>query len=665
MNRITALLLAFAALLTHVLVVHRDLGGAFGPPYESAHVAFQIARNFVLEGEFIWWRDPVSGEAFGGLWSHPSPLLVFLSSVFERLYLTVTRAVQVTGIMSVLATVWLCTRFDPKRILSVVSALLMVSCGAVAAAGGSGTEWPIVMALGTTAFVALEKGRPRSASLALALLAISTAAAIPLVFVLFLQTILKPEHFGSTSKLRRVVYFLPALGAVIAAELAGASLLGELKRIFSFNAEDAARGLNQLRDFCVPTVSPLLLIYPLIAFLLGELSAVGRRSLGLLATWCATTVLAGGGQPTFDLAFVPALPFAFIAIQQGLSRALDTYRPSMERLAWASVLLASAGSLAFNRFPATPLDEAAPTVYQRLLTPTAQRWPEPDRALGRPSLHAEVRDTNHLRRIGSFLRDRLPENTTLLTPWPGAIGYLSHFHVIDMFGRTEALPEQSPTAWAPVPPAANVAAALRTEPDFILPWLNGFDAMASGAGQEALPLNILGLDPQDSPSHRAEIRTLMAAYEPMVTAGRRGVTLLLLRRSDISPEPVVGHRMRKGRVLEFIVRFGRPEEKQPAQGLPQVFDAIVTAVHADGSRRVLNPVGEAKPQTPGQDVSPTMNGFVVDPRWPDAVSLARIPLDRLRATPGTQRIEVRLIHYRLSPSSPASDAVAPYVYELR
>ena len=42
MNRITALLFAFAALLTHVLVVHRPWG-TFGAPHESVHVAFRLA----------------------------------------------------------------------------------------------------------------------------------------------------------------------------------------------------------------------------------------------------------------------------------------------------------------------------------------------------------------------------------------------------------------------------------------------------------------------------------------------------------------------------------------------------------------------------------------------------------------------------------------------
>ena len=307
MNRITALLFAFAALLTHVLVVHRDLGGTFGAPYESAHVAFRLARNLVTEGSVHWWRDPATAETVGGLWSYPSPLLVLISSVFERLYLPVTRGVQVTGIVSVLATVWLCTRFDLTRILSVVSAVLLVSCGAVAAAGGSGTEWPIVMALATTAFVAVEKNRPFAAAISLALLAVSSAASVVLVAILFVQSLLRDELFGSPSRARRVLFFLPAAAALALAEWAGASLLHDLKRTFTWAPDDAAQGLAQLRDFLVSTVSPLLLIYPLVALFRRELSPVGRRALVIAVAWCAVTVLGGGGPLTFDLGFVPAL----------------------------------------------------------------------------------------------------------------------------------------------------------------------------------------------------------------------------------------------------------------------------------------------------------------------------------------------------------------------
>ncbi len=128
------------------------------------------------------------------------------------------------------------------------------------------------MALGTTAFVAIEKDRPVAAALALALLAISSAASVLLVLLLFVQSMLRPELFGSPSRTRRVLFFLPAAATLALAEWAGASLLTDVERIFTWAPEDAAQGLAQLRDFLVSTVSPILLVYPLVALLRRELS---------------------------------------------------------------------------------------------------------------------------------------------------------------------------------------------------------------------------------------------------------------------------------------------------------------------------------------------------------------------------------------------------------
>ncbi len=670
MNRITAILLACATLLTHVLVVHRDLNGEFGPPYESAYVAFQLGLNFVTEGAFAWWRDPASGETFGGLWSYPSPILVLVSSAFEWLHLPVARGAQMCGILSVLATIWLCTRFDLTRILSVVSAVLLVSCGAVAAAGGSGTEWPIVMALGTAAFVALEKGRPLAAAVALALLTISTPVAVILVLALLAQTLIRAEVFGSTARARRALYFLPAAATLGLVELAGGSLLGGVERILTWSSADATAGLAHLRDFCVATVSPILLIYPLIALCTGELSPVGRRALVLVSVWCAATVLGGGGPETYDLGFVPALPFAFIAIQEGLRRALDTYKPSIEQLAWVSILLASLGSLAVNRFPGEPSKTGEPTVIEDLLASKATRWPIPHPTLGRPSLYQEVRSTNQLREIGQFLSERLPEDATLLSPWPGAIGYLGRYQVIDLFGRTDALPGHDPAPWSPPPPTPHVLAALGLAPDYILPWLNGFKLHLKNGDRLSLRPGILRLDPDDSPAYCAEIDGLMEAYEPLVTAGRRGTgkrmtaPLLLFRRRGTFEPPAIEHRLRPGGILEFVAGFGTPGSEEPVSRLPQVFDTIITAVRADGSRSTLDPMGrERRPLADGPPPL-SMSSLVIDPRWSAPSSLLRIPADVLRSAPAIRRIEVRLIHHRLPATSPISNAAEPYVYEI-
>ena len=52
LNRTFALFLAIAVLVAHMLAIHKTAVGTLAPPYEIAHVAFRIARNFVRTGEF-------------------------------------------------------------------------------------------------------------------------------------------------------------------------------------------------------------------------------------------------------------------------------------------------------------------------------------------------------------------------------------------------------------------------------------------------------------------------------------------------------------------------------------------------------------------------------------------------------------------------------------
>ena len=92
---------------------------------------------------------------------------------------------------------------------------------------------------------------------------------------------------------------------------------------------------------------------------------------------------------------------------------------------------------------------------------------------------------------------------------------------------------------------------------------------------------------------------------------------------------------------------------------------IVTASRDDGSRVVLDPVGIERTAQGSDDQTRTTKGLVIDPRWPDAVSLLRIPLQALEAEPKIERMEVRLVHHGLPTGSGISDAATPYVFEVR
>ncbi len=690
MNRITAVLLAMAVLLVHVLGVHRDGLGAFAPPFESAHAAYHLGRNLAHEGVLAWNIDP-EGATAGGLWSYPSPLLVALAALFERTYMTVTWAAQILGITCVLLTVYLSTRFDTDRIAGVVPALLLVASGAIAASGASGTEWPIAVLLLATAFVGLEHGRSRFAALGLALLVVTRPEGILAAIALAIQTLLRhrmKRRTGAGSgrgraptrhhyRIPSMVVFLPAFVTLAIAQALGASLLSDLARIVRPDTATVAQGLHQLRDFMVATISPLLLVFPLVALAMGELSGIGRRALFLALVWCAASVAAGGGPAAFDIAFTPALPIAFIAIQQGIARALDTYRANMERLSWVAIALAIAGSLLASRFPGDLGGLGLRDVQERAWTAAAAPPPGREALIGRSALFSEIRLTVGLRRVGSFLRDRLPEDATVLSPWPGALGYLAGVQVVDLFGRTTMLSPGRRVSWSPEPPIVDLRAALATEPDYIVPTIGGLESLVSGELNDGLPESLFALDPSDGEELRTDVAALLTRYELVVTTGREldgqldSRPLLLLRKRGLSKAPTLRFARRRNGIIEFRVGFEPTASGTPVADLPQVYDALVTAIRADGTREILDPTGRPRgtDRPRGQTVPEasvrTIVGVVIDPRWLPAVSLARIPADVLNADPPIVTLEARLLHHRLNPRLPSADAAAPLVLQVR
>ena len=89
-------MLAMAALLAHALAIHLGEARNFGVTYDSAHVAFRLARNLVREGD-LTWNVGHSGAARGGLGNYPSPLWVGLAAVTEVRWMYVTRLAQLIG----------------------------------------------------------------------------------------------------------------------------------------------------------------------------------------------------------------------------------------------------------------------------------------------------------------------------------------------------------------------------------------------------------------------------------------------------------------------------------------------------------------------------------------------------------------------------------------
>ncbi len=707
MNRITAILLAMAALLVHILAVHRNGLGTFGAPYDTAHVAFHLGRNLVHHGEIWWSMDPATGATAGDLGSYPSPLLIWLAAAFEAFaavfkqgVFTLTRCVQMVGIACALCTVFLSTRFDTDRNAGVIPALLLVFSGAIAASGASGTEWPIVTFLLAMAFVTLEHGRPRFSSVSLLALVVASPVGVVCVLVLALQTLLRTlaQHrraaqdrqggvtgrsaLGIESKPPSLLVFLPAGVALALVHRSGASLLPDLAWALQFDPDTLQHGAQRLRDFVVVTASPVLLIFPLVALLLGELSGVGRRALILALVAAATTVALGGGAPeSFGIAFTPALAMSFIAIQQGMARALDTYRRSMERGVWLSIAVVIFVALFASRFPGDLGQIKVERVQERVYRAHAEPTYGGSELMGRSALFNEVRLVEQLREIGSFMRARLPEGSSIMTPWPGALAYLSRHQVLDLFGRTTPVPGQPRTPWSPNPPKVDIEAALGQEPDYIVPSSLSIEEIPDGQIVDMLSPRLLESKTRDYEDVRSSVQARLANYEIVITPGSipgrwRGLQwgdtttpldpLVLLRKRGIQEAPKLST-FDAGDFLEVRLGFDAPdadadavvqEAAETAEGarsvraLLQVFDADVSLRLQDGSLLLLDPAGNRMAAAPG--TARTMTGFIVDPQWKAAVTIARIPKAMFaEAIDGSaaRALEARVYHHTMGYAS--------------
>ncbi|TDJ72324.1 MAG: hypothetical protein E2O39_06855 [Planctomycetota bacterium] len=590
MNRGTALLLAMAALLAHALYIHQGSGLDFAPPYDSAHVAYRLGRNLVHSGELAWMLDPT----VGGLDSYPSPAFVGLAAIAERLFLPVTQFTQTFGMLAALLTVGLIASFATNQVAGVIPPVLLVASGGMAAAAASGTEMPFVCLCLAASFVAFEHRWWKRFAIALAVLVAFRAEGVVLAAVFFLFALLEraiPRRDGAPAMPLRALIPAALTAALLLLPLGrSGSVYGPtLLQLFTPDAERATAGWAYVLDFMVAAISPLLVGIPLVFLALRRLSGAGTRALGLAAVWGLLVILEGGGPLPFSAAMVPALPLVFVAVQQGVLAAQDIRMKTVERMSWAALVVAVAFSAIGSKFPGALGPIPAEAWHRRWMTASSPTPTGKRPVLGRLALADEIELTRTLRDLANFLRENIEAGRTLLTPWPGALGYLSGMRVLDFYDRTAAPTGASKNEWFPPTPSVDVLSALAQEPDFILPGLVTDPLYGRGVAGR-----LFGIFLDQSPDLEVEIRKVLDAYElvtlPVVSS--RGADLkpfYLLRRRDLGLAPRLVVYLEEGRVVVDTER--RPED-EPLRGHPQLAQLQVQAIDRNGAKFWFRPTGE-------------------------------------------------------------------------
>jgi len=476
MNRGTVVFLTLVLLLTHTLAIHQTPDGDFAAPYEAAHVAYRIGRNLVHAGVARW--DPATPAAD----SYPSLAWIGLAALAARVNIGPNVLSQYVGLFSALATIVLLAQFSAKRMAGLIAPLLLAASGSAAAAGASGTEAPAAMLLVTAAFLAFERGWRWPMSSALVALAFTgTEGLVFLLALLLLEIVDRPTE---RARYRSVMpAFAVALGGVLLCLFVRRAVTGTYfssfeRLLVSFDTEQFRLGLHYLWSFVFASGFGLLLPLPFIAVFTGHLSPRGRRAGLLVCAWFGMTLATGGDRIPFWNALAPVLPLLFLAIQDTMKGWMDA-RPRLAAPCWSLLVATLAACFLVSKLPG----DLGPIPLEGLLS----RWMSPPalleeafgHTLGREGLLEEIREVETLRPLGVFLRDKVRADATILTFWPGAIGYLSRKDVIDTLGRVTPPPGTRRTgSWRGLP-RIDLLAAIESEPDYIVPLVGALEENAT------------------------------------------------------------------------------------------------------------------------------------------------------------------------------------------
>lgn len=659
MNRTIALFVALVTLVAHTLAIHSDVQGTFAFPYDQAYAGFRLARNLVFEGQMTWNPGTAAFE------SAPSMSWVLVCALGERivptLHVSLNAFVQSIGILCMLLVVAYSGRFRSDRIASLLAPGFLATSGCVAAAAANGIETALFTLFALAAFLSLERGYRWRLGIALSLLILTRPDALVFVLALLVLRLFgKPnDDEGKHPPVPLGIFALPAIvfaaTLVVRWRITGFVLPPIASVYLDPQPGQWQAGVLDLRDFMFESVSPLLLVVPAWYLVRGSLSRTGSHAVFVALVWTGAVLWRGRSQLPLHESMVPALPFVFLGVQEGLINALDSVSRFKRRVAIGAVVACSTASVLASMSPG----DLGPIPFSRLhrawMRPTEQAKFDAEMPLGRLGLEDEIARTGRLRHVGLFFRDKVDLGARILTPWPGAIGYLSRQPVFDVLGRTDPLsPLARPRTWVRRE-RTDVVTLLQGEYDYVVPrsvlalqpmtqaglarlWLEGLDERPLEAGR--LELVSAALD---------QYELITVPIHEFVTRGQPRETepFYLLRARRLDLEPHIEMRQEGGyfRVMLFH------------KSHPQLADLHVSLVTSDDRRMSLRPTCEA---VDSPDVS-ARTGVLLYDTGSRGVELMRGKFPD--PPPGTTWKELRAV--LRNPGSHGDDSFALISSELR
>jgi hypothetical protein len=594
MKRTTALLLALVALLAQVLTIYQDAAGNLGPAADRAHVAFRLGRSWIKEGALSFRAGGEPSE------SYPSWAWVGYAALMERLGIPPTIAAQVLAIACALGAMLVLSRFSPDRLAGVIAPLLLAVCGPLAAAAGSGTEFTLEALLTVTALLAFESGSRRGLALLLCFGLLVRPEGALMVLGLWVMALssrfkrrLPGEPLPPQARLGIWPFALPVglwgVQVVLRKAWFGAYLSPTQELLVAPDWERLQLGLNYLWAAFTRSGGLSLSLVALVALLFGAQSPRGRRALVLGLAWCALLALQGGDDLPFWAAMAPAAPLLFVAVQEALITAIDGRSSLWRRAAWSLFFVGMASSLLASKLPA----DLGPLPLERL----QQAWIYADQEQAHPfdsaparlGLEARVARDERLRAIGIFFRDEVEPKRVVLSPWPGAIGYLTRGRCVDLLGRAQPGPDSAHARSWSGHPRVDLLEALRTEPDYILPvvtpsqrpplvrqvltqWMENFDSVP------ASPERFAALAQPLQNYEVISVRVPQSSQDPRVPSSQ---PVTLMRH----------HRLQEAPSIE-LQTFGRRFTVHVTHGgHGQMIDLEIVATDSSGKQWGVSPTG--------------------------------------------------------------------------